>query len=177
MNGLGFVTVIFLHHKPPPPETSILFLKAWGHRNWDLNQPGKVRSHNMERAVNSNSLFDSSTAPQSLEISSSQSVLNYNGMKKSRRLTIKQVRALERSFQLENMVESWIKEELARALGLHPRQIAVWFQNRRARWKTKQLEKDFSVLKQEYESFKTRYHTLLAENQKLQSEVRIFILI
>ncbi|GKA37431.1 leucine zipper, homeobox-associated, homeodomain-like protein [Tanacetum coccineum] len=60
---------------------------------------------------------------------------------KKRRLNLEQVKALEKSFELENKLEANHKRQLARALGLQPRQVALWFQNRRARWKTKQLEK------------------------------------
>jgi homeobox-leucine zipper protein len=129
----------------------------------------------MEKVVNSYSAFGISTAGESLEISSSGNVHNPHGMKKSRRLTMEQARALEKSFELGKILEAGRKKELAGALGLHPRQIAIWFQNRRAKWKTTQLEKDFGALKQNYESLKARYHTLLEENKKLQPEVRIFI--
>jgi hypothetical protein len=129
----------------------------------------------MGKTVHSYSAFDISAAGKSIEISSSENVHNAHGMKKSRRLTVEQVRALEKSFQLGMILEAGRKEELARALGMNPRKIAIWFQNRRAKWKTTQLEKDFGVLKQNYEFLKARYHTLLEENKKLQSEVRIFI--
>lgn len=85
---------------------------------------------------------------------------------------MEQVRVLEKSFELGKRLEGDRKEELAGALGLHPRQIAIWFQNRRAKWKTKQLEEDFGALKQDYESFKAHYHTLVEENQKLQVEIQ-----
>lgn len=90
---------------------------------------------------------------------------------KKRRLTADQVQFLERNFELENKLEPERKIQLARDLGLQPRQVAIWFQNRRARWKTKQLEKDYQVLKASYDSLKTDYENLLKETDKLKTEV------
>lgn len=93
---------------------------------------------------------------------------------KKRRLTADQVRFLERSFEEENKLEPERKVQLAKDLGLQPRQVAIWFQNRRARWKTKQLEKDFEVLQSSYNSLTAEYETLLKEKDKLKVEVEIF---
>lgn len=90
---------------------------------------------------------------------------NNYGVKK-RKLTTYQVDSLERSFQEEIKLGPERKMKLSIELGLQPRQIAVWFQNRRTRWKTKQLENLYDELKQ--------------KNQKLQEEVTIkdmFVLI
>ncbi|KAF5942120.1 hypothetical protein HYC85_019762 [Camellia sinensis] len=90
---------------------------------------------------------------------------------KKRRLNLEQVKTLEKNFELGNKLESERKMQLARALGLQPRQIAIWFQNRRARWKTKQLEKDYDVLKRQFDAIKDDNDALQSQNQKLQAEV------
>ncbi|GAB2214077.1 hypothetical protein Droror1_Dr00018413 [Drosera rotundifolia] len=90
---------------------------------------------------------------------------------KKRRLNMEQVKTLEKNFELGNKLEPERKMQLAKALGLQPRQIAIWFQNRRARWKTKQLEKDYEVLKREFDSLKADNEALQSHNHKLQAEV------
>lgn len=90
---------------------------------------------------------------------------------KKRRLTPDQVVMLEKNFEEENKLEPERKTQLAKKLGLQPRQVAVWFQNRRARWKTKQLERDYDLLKSSYDSLLANYETMAKENDKLKSEV------
>ncbi|XP_062192593.1 homeobox-leucine zipper protein HOX5-like [Phragmites australis] len=90
---------------------------------------------------------------------------------KKRRLTAEQVKLLERSFEEENKLEPERKTELARRLGMAPRQVAVWFQNRRARWKTKQLETDFDCLKAAYDALAADQQGLLADNDRLRAQV------
>jgi homeobox-leucine zipper protein len=81
------------------------------------------------------------------------------------------VHLLEKSFETENKLEPERKSQLAKKLGLQPRQVAVWFQNRRARWKTKQLERDYDLLKSSRDSLLSSYESLVKENEKLKSEV------
>ncbi|KAH9295484.1 hypothetical protein KI387_039072 [Taxus chinensis] len=115
--------------------------------------------------------YDESTTAQDLDLCYS---VSSHGEKKLKcaRLNMEQVGALEKSFELEKRVEPEKKMRLARALGLHPRQIAIWFQNRRARCKTKQVEKDFGILNQDYEAFKALYLNLQEENNKLHAEIQ-----
>ncbi|XP_042438929.1 homeobox-leucine zipper protein HOX21-like [Zingiber officinale] len=93
------------------------------------------------------------------------------GEKKKKRLSIEQVRTLERSFELGNKLEPERKVQLAKALGLRQRQVAIWFQNRRARSKSKQLEKDYDALKRQFEAMRTENDSLLDRNKKLQAEI------
>ncbi|KAG6412255.1 hypothetical protein SASPL_124928 [Salvia splendens] len=90
---------------------------------------------------------------------------------KKRRLSADQVQFLERSFDVENKLEPERKLQLANELGLQPRQIAVWFQNRRARCKTKSLETEYETLHSSYKSLKMDYDNLLKANEKLKAEV------
>jgi homeobox-leucine zipper protein len=48
---------------------------------------------------------------------------------------------------------------------LEARQVAIWFQNRRAKWRTEQVENQYDVLKQQNDR-------LSDENDKLRREVR-----
>nr|GMC62350.1 homeobox-leucine zipper protein ATHB-6-like [Ipomoea batatas] len=90
---------------------------------------------------------------------------------KKRRLSVEQVKALEKNFEVENKLEPERKVKLAQELGLQPRQVAVWFQNRRARWKTKQLERDYGVLKNNYDSLKHKFEALQHDNEALLKEI------
>nr|QMT62769.1 class I HD-Zip family transcription factor LMI1 [Nigella damascena] len=83
---------------------------------------------------------------------------------RKKRLTNEQLDSLERSFQEEIKLEPERKMKLAEELDLQPRQVAVWFQNRRARWKVKQIERLYDTLKKEFD-------LVILENQKLQAEV------
>ncbi|XP_076906916.1 homeobox-leucine zipper protein HAT5-like [Bidens hawaiensis] len=92
-------------------------------------------------------------------------------MEKKRRLSPEQVHMLEMSFKEENKLEPERKTELAKKLGLQPRQVAVWFQNRRARWKTKTLERDYNRLKSCYDILTSDYESIVKETKKLKAEV------
>ncbi|KAE9620045.1 hypothetical protein Lal_00040193 [Lupinus albus] len=91
---------------------------------------------------------------------------------KKKRLNLEQVKALEKSFEIGNKLEPERKMQLAKALSLQPRQVAIWFQNRRARWKTKQLEREYEVLKKQFEALKADNDNLKAQNQKLHGELQ-----
>ncbi|KAK4360556.1 hypothetical protein RND71_019508 [Anisodus tanguticus] len=85
-------------------------------------------------------------------------------MMRKRKLRDEQVNMLEQSFGNEHKLESERKDKLASELGLDPRQVAVWFQNRRARWKNKKLEEEYSRLKSEHE-------TNIVDKCRLENEV------
>ncbi|XVF76303.1 hypothetical protein PTKIN_Ptkin13bG0255600 [Pterospermum kingtungense] len=131
------------------PEPSLNFLYNYNYDQYpagmEMKHPGLAEAgHGMVPALDKNS---------------------YNiNQEKKKRLTGDQLDSLERSFQEEIKLDPDRKIKLSRELGLQPRQIAVWFQNRRARWKAKQLERLYDALKQEYD-------VVSREKQKLQDEV------
>jgi len=85
--------------------------------------------------------------------------------RKKLRLNKDQSALLEESFKLHSTLNPKQKQELARRLNLRPRQVEVWFQNRRARTKLKQTEVDCEFLKKCCE-------TLTDENRRLQKELQ-----
>ncbi|KAF8040540.1 hypothetical protein BT93_B2693 [Corymbia citriodora subsp. variegata] len=96
---------------------------------------------------------------------------NFQPPGKKRRLSANQVHFLEKHFEVENKLEPERKIQLAKDLGLQPRQVAIWFQNRRARYKTKQLEKEYDSLKARYENLKADHDKLSKEKENLKGEV------
>ncbi|XP_074560499.1 homeobox-leucine zipper protein HOX16-like [Curcuma longa] len=82
---------------------------------------------------------------------------------------------LERSFEEENKLEPERKSELAKKLQLPPRQVAVWFQNRRARWKNQQVERDFDCLKASYDALLLDHDVLVEDNDRLRSQVNLLL--
>ncbi|KAI3468994.1 hypothetical protein Pfo_025657 [Paulownia fortunei] len=85
--------------------------------------------------------------------------------RKKLRLSKDQSAILEDSFKEHNTLNPKQKMALAKRLGLRPRQVEVWFQNRRARTKLKQTEVDCEYLKRCCEN-------LTEENRRLQKEVQ-----
>lgn len=91
--------------------------------------------------------------------------------KNTRKFSDEQIRSLEVMFESESRIEPRKKTQLARELGLQPRQVAIWFQNKRARWKSKQLERDYSILQTNYNSLASMYEALKKEKQTLVAQV------
>jgi hypothetical protein len=89
--------------------------------------------------------------------------LDGGGDPKKRRLSDEQAEMLELSFREERKLETGRKVHLAAELGLDPKQVAVWFQNRRARHKSKLLEEEFAKLKQAHDA--TILHKCHLENE------------
>ncbi|GMI78467.1 ABA INSENSITIVE GROWTH 1 [Hibiscus trionum] len=87
--------------------------------------------------------------------------------RKKLRLTKEQSFILEDKFKEHTTLNPKQKQALAEQLNLRPRQVEVWFQNRRARTKLKQTEVDCELLKKCYEA-------LTEENKRLQKEVQEF---
>ncbi|CAA3001266.1 homeobox-leucine zipper HOX3 [Olea europaea subsp. europaea] len=84
--------------------------------------------------------------------------------RKKLRLTKEQSHVLEQSFKQYHILNPKQKEGLADQLKLKPRQVEVWFQNRRARSKLKQTE-------MEYKNLKKWFGSLNEQNRKLKKEV------
>ncbi|KAK2637145.1 hypothetical protein Ddye_031937 [Dipteronia dyeriana] len=119
-------------------------------RDFDSSGSGALGNHDLEgeRASSRNSDDDE------------------NGCtRKKLRLSKDQSAFLEESFKEHNTLNPKQKLALAKQLNLRPRQVEVWFQNRRARTKLKQTEVDCEYLKRCCE-------TLTEENRRLHKELQ-----
>lgn len=95
---------------------------------------------------------------------------NINKMSKNnrrQRFSDEQIKSLEIIFETESRPELRMKQHLANKLGLQPRQVAIWFQNKRARSKSKELERDYDMLKADYDKLASQFETLKEEHQAL----------
>ncbi|KAK3431147.1 hypothetical protein EUGRSUZ_E02798, partial [Eucalyptus grandis] len=88
-----------------------------------------------------------------------------DGARKKLRLSGEQSLVLEETFKEHNTLNPKQKLALAKQLNLSPRQVEVWFQNRRARSKMKQTKVDCEYLKRCCDN-------LTQENKRLQKEVQ-----
>ncbi|GAB2227584.1 hypothetical protein Droror1_Dr00009409 [Drosera rotundifolia] len=87
--------------------------------------------------------------------------------KNKRRFSDEQVRSLETIFESETKLDPRKKVQVARNLGLQPRQVAIWFQNKRARWKSKEIENNYSTLKASYDCLKAKFDATKKEKESL----------
>nr|XP_016452182.1 PREDICTED: homeobox-leucine zipper protein ATHB-52-like [Nicotiana tabacum] len=97
-----------------------------------------------------------------------QSILNHN----KKRLNQEQVKRLEESFDSTKKLEPEQKIQLAKELGVPPRQIAIWYQNRRARWKNQSLELDYNALQHKLDTTLAEKRKIEKENERLRGELK-----
>lgn len=88
-----------------------------------------------------------------------------------RRFNDDQIKSLEDMFETESRPELRTKQQLAKRLGLQPRQVAIWFQNKRARSKSKQLELEYRMLQMSYDNLGSKYELLKKEHASLLIQV------
>ncbi|XP_027156316.1 homeobox-leucine zipper protein ATHB-12-like [Coffea eugenioides] len=89
----------------------------------------------------------------------------------AKRFSDEQVKSLESMFNREAKLEPMNKMQLAKDLGLQPRQVSIWFQNKRARWKSKKLEQEYRVLKANFDALCHQFEALKKENESLLEQL------
>ncbi|MED6156684.1 hypothetical protein PIB30_016620 [Stylosanthes scabra] len=143
-------------------------------------EPSLSFFYNYSSSSNSNPSYPGSEGKEAALVETPQELLHAmeemkyaaSQREKKKRLTSSQIESLERSFQEEIKLDTDRKMKLSRELGLQPRQIAVWFQNRRTRWKAKQLEHLYFALKQEFDLISNEKHKLQEEVMRLKARIR-----
>ncbi|XP_022886874.1 homeobox-leucine zipper protein HAT22-like [Olea europaea var. sylvestris] len=93
--------------------------------------------------------------------------------RKKLRLSKEQIILLEDTFKRHTTLNMVQKQTLSVRLNLKPRQVEVWFQNRRARMKLKQTEMDYEFLKKHCERLNEENRRLNKELVELQSAVKV----
>ncbi|RDX88550.1 Homeobox-leucine zipper protein ATHB-52, partial [Mucuna pruriens] len=89
-----------------------------------------------------------------------------------KRLTEDQVAILEKCFASNMKLEPEQKFHLANQLGVPPRQVAIWYQNKRARWKNQSLEVDHGVLQAKLENVMAEKKQLEKDVERLKAELK-----
>ncbi|KAL3526926.1 hypothetical protein ACH5RR_011582 [Cinchona calisaya] len=182
------------NHKPRKPslktEQSINFepsltLSLFGSEAFDKKSDAPPPADDLHRQDSAASSFSNGSVKRERELLSEEVEIERNSSRvisdededgggsnsrKKLRLTKAQSALLEESFKQHSTlnplsISQKQKQDLARELNLRPRQVEVWFQNRRARTKLKQTEVDCEFLKKCCE-------TLTDENRRLQKELQ-----
>lgn len=104
-------------------------------------------------------------------MTSSSGTSSCNKSRKKKRFSDEQIKSLEVMFGSESKPDPGIKQQLAAELGLQPRQVAIWFQNRRARLRPKQIEQEYDSLKASYDTLACKFESLKKENISLTVQV------
>ncbi|VAH11028.1 homeobox-leucine zipper protein HOX7-like [Triticum dicoccoides] len=135
-------------------------------RGFDVNAAVPVDGRaSIVRSLSPPSMHMEVPVTQGVDEEASEDEDNGGGrVRKKLRLSKEQSAFLEGSFKEHSTLTLEQKSCLANRLSLRPRQVEVWFQNRRARTKLKQTEADCERLKRCCEA-------LARENRKLQREV------
>ncbi|ERN15597.1 homeobox-leucine zipper protein HOX11 [Amborella trichopoda] len=130
------------------------------HGQIDMNQTPPTSSTDYSRAPMSETEGDRVSCDEGESTGGGE-----GSTRKKLRLSKEQSAYLEESFKEHNTLNPKQKLALAKRLKLRPRQVEVWFQNRRARTKLKQTEVDCEYLKRCCE-------TLTEENRRLHMELQ-----
>ncbi|XP_010558832.1 PREDICTED: homeobox-leucine zipper protein ATHB-12-like [Tarenaya hassleriana] len=91
---------------------------------------------------------------------------------KKKRFSEEQIKWLKEIFEKEKKLDPRRKMEVARQLRLEPKQVAIWFQNKRASSKSKQLQTDFATLRVHYDCLARDFQKSLEEKHHLLSQVQ-----
>ncbi|XP_074584833.1 homeobox-leucine zipper protein HAT22-like [Curcuma longa] len=103
-------------------------------------------------------------------VADEEELLDGAGARKKLRLNKEQSALLEDKFKEHATLNPKQKEALAKQLKLRPRQVEVWFQNRRARTKMKKTEVELEFLRKWCEALKEDNRRLHRELKELKSK-------
>ncbi|KAI3472433.1 hypothetical protein Pfo_029554 [Paulownia fortunei] len=134
-----------------------------------------IPNHNSDAGITDSSLSLKFFGENEKERSKEEGDSSYskNCSRKKLRLTRDQTTFLEDSFEQHSTLNTVRKQALAEKLNIKPRQVEVWFQNRRAWTKLKQTEINCKFLKKNCERLSEENLRLKKELLELRLAVKI----